>query len=78
MEEIQRKIKSNLTGRRFGRLVVLAGLRNEKGALVWQCKCDCGNETYAKTGALNTGTKKNCGCMSRERDRDRQGSVLGD
>ena len=36
--------KINLTGRRFGRLVVLCE-GNKKGKnTTWHCKCDCGKE----------------------------------
>lgn len=56
----------DLTGRRFGRLIVLRkvtvpGARNA----MWECRCDCGALT---TGAgANLGkTKFSCGCMQSE------------
>jgi hypothetical protein len=34
----------DLTGKRFGRLVVLrkADKRRPDGTILWQCQCDCG------------------------------------
>jgi hypothetical protein len=29
----------------------------------WLCKCDCGNEVVASTGALRGGKHKSCGCI---------------
>ena len=57
----------DLTGQRFGRLVVIkfAGsdcYRQTK----WVCKCDCGNETIVNGKYLKDGTTKSCGCLSRE------------
>jgi len=55
----------DLTGRRFGRLVVIkfAGIRT-KGS-VWLCRCDCGNERIVRRINL-FGKTKSCGCLARE------------
>ena len=56
----------DLTGRRFGKLVVLehAGKRVEKRKTpVWRCKCDCGKEIVVAGGNLRTGHTKSCGCL---------------
>ena len=47
-------MKQDLTGKRFGRLVVIedAGL-DKHSHRVWKCKCDCGNIHYATTSDLN-------------------------
>lgn len=54
----------DLTGQRFGRLVVigLAGERNSSGGLKWVCKCDCGTETVVSGYQLQSGRTKSCGC----------------
>lgn len=51
----------DITGQRFGRLVVecLVG-KGERGFL-WKCKCDCGNTKIAPIVALHRGTSS-CGC----------------
>lgn len=58
----------NLTGKRFGKLVVIktAG-KTKNGAYLWQCKCDCGNEIIANVGNLKNGHTKSCGCLRVDR-----------
>lgn len=61
--------KLNLTGQRFGRLVVIkeAG-RSSDGRVRWLCKCDCGNYTSTpSTKTLRNRTCRSCGCIERER-----------
>ena len=56
------------TGQRFGKLTVLA--QAERGRLkkvLWQCRCDCGNELNVVSGALVTGNTTSCGCYLKER-----------
>ena len=54
-----------MIGKRYGRLVVIAQAGSDNGRL-WACKCDCGNETIAKTGHLNAGQVRSCGCLAVE------------
>lgn len=60
----------DLTGQRFGRLIVLQRLENHVDAngqrSRWLCRCDCGNETIADGGNLRRGIKKSCGCLQKE------------
>lgn len=60
--------KIDLTGKRFGRLVVLeqAG-KTDRGAYLWLCQCDCGNTTVTKSGNLISGHTKGCGCLRGKR-----------
>lgn len=56
--------KKDLTGRRFGRLMVEGPVvKNRVGR--WQCRCDCGTEKIISGGSLNSGSKS-CGCLQRE------------
>ena len=60
--------KINLTGQRFGRLVVVEEVPNYKsGRVTWKCKCDCGNITYCNTSNLRSGTSTSCGCLRHEK-----------
>ena len=53
----------DLTGRRFGRLVVIRWVGNNKrGRALWLCRCDCGAETVVSAGHLLNGNTKSCGC----------------
>ena len=55
------KIK-DLTGQRFGDLVVLEITPERKNRqVVWKCQCDCGNITYVVGQALRSGHTKSCG-----------------
>ena len=49
----------DITGQRFGMLVVLKELGNRKVL----CKCDCGNEKIVNKGHLLHGEIKSCGCL---------------
>lgn len=54
----------DLTGQRFGRLVVLE--RNYRSG--WICKCDCGNlKAPVASQSLMRGDTKSCGCLKKER-----------
>lgn len=48
----------DLSGKRFGRLVVLEYLGYSK----WRCVCDCGKEKHVKGDALKSGRTVSCGC----------------
>lgn len=65
------KYPKDLTGIRFGRLIVLnkAGVKNvgKRGSKSqWLCKCDCGNEKIVLRNSLVSGNTHSCGCMEKE------------
>lgn len=53
----------DLTGKRFGKLTVIKmhDQRNEKGEILWLCKCDCGEERLSISGSLQHGGNTTCG-----------------
>jgi hypothetical protein len=55
----------DLTGQRFGRLVVRgrAPSRNKYGDAYWLCQCDCGGNKEASTHSLRRGKAPSCGCL---------------
>ena len=57
----------DITGQRFGRLVVLHRDESKpKGhghKAYWICKCDCGNIKSIKGESLRRGLTKSCGCL---------------
>lgn len=63
----------DLTGQRFGRLVVIeyAGQIKFNGSgktkRQWLCKCDCGNTKVITGCSLTNGTTKSCGCFAHEK-----------
>lgn len=79
------KKRLDLTGRRFGRLIVLGedpepyispkGIKTRR----WRCRCDCGNEIVVLQNALTS--KKDpttsCGCSRRDYGEDLTGQRFG-
>ena len=55
----------DLTGQRFGRLVVIERAKNRdlSNKIMWHCVCDCGNFVDVITGSLKNGNCKSCGCL---------------
>jgi hypothetical protein len=53
----------DLTGQRFGKLVVIERSENKKSWTMWKCKCDCGNEKITYATHLTNGNIISCGCM---------------
>lgn len=58
----------DLTGKRFGRLVVLSsdGYCAKSHSFKWICLCDCGKTKTVLGGNLKTGKTVSCGCYSSE------------
>ena len=56
----------DLTGRRFGRLVVVEKHGHKGKAVTWLCKCDCGSEVIVRGKDLCGGLTRSCGCIHRE------------
>lgn len=57
----------DLTGQRFGRLVVNKHVgKNKHGKYIWLCKCDCGKEKVVIGSNLKNGNTKSCGCITKE------------
>lgn len=56
----------DLTGRRFGRLVVLKrGNNDSSGGPAWVCICDCGNTKVVSGSELRRGRTQSCGCLQK-------------
>ena len=66
----------DLTGQRFGRLVVLGnsnrGERSKNRHAFWKCKCDCGKEVVIPSNNLMSGGTKSCGCLLQETAHNQQ------
>lgn len=61
----------DMTGKRFGRLVVIGQVPNpnrttKEVKFLWKCLCDCGNETITRASNLRGGDTKSCGCILTE------------
>ncbi len=64
--------RSDLNGKRFGRLVVIGEAeKHQSGMRTWICKCDCGNITNPITQSnLTTNRTKSCGCLRKDKLRE--------
>lgn len=56
----------DLTGERFGRLIVLGLDKINNGKSYWKCRCDCGAEKIIVSHGLRSGSTRSCGCYNRE------------
>lgn len=57
----------DLTGQRFGRLVVKQrGYKENYHNAVWECVCDCGKSTVVAGNHLTCGHVLSCGCLGKE------------
>lgn len=63
---IPKQVK-NISGERFGRLVVTAlnGI-NKRREAVWLCQCDCGEQRLVRGVGLRSGHHRSCGCLHTE------------
>lgn len=57
----------DMTGERFGRLLVVARAENRGTVAAWRCLCDCGQEVIRTGGGLRLGQSLSCGCLRREK-----------
>jgi hypothetical protein len=70
---------NDLTGKRFGKLLVTArGHNTEQGRATWLCACDCGNTKAVQAVNLTRtrGTTRSCGCTQIE-SRKANGDLIG-
>lgn len=60
----------DLTGQRFGRLVVLYKSKSDKPSYPrWICICDCGEQKNVRQAHLRGGSTNSCGCLLKETKR---------
>jgi hypothetical protein len=57
----------NEVGNVYGRLTVLKETGRKRGAVLFLCKCECGNEKEITGGDLRSGKVHSCGCYKIEK-----------
>lgn len=62
----------DITGQQFGRLRVIRPAEFGDTNEYWLCMCECGNEVVRTKSALLKGTTESCGCLRKERQREKQ------
>lgn len=61
-----------MTGKKFGRLLVLSRAGRTVGRLAtYWCKCDCGTEKVISGDSLRRGSTRSCGCLMRKASGER-------
>jgi len=57
----------DLTGKRFGRWTVIKRASSRKignkPAILWKCRCDCGEFREVLGSSLRSGVSRSCGCL---------------
>ena len=64
-----KKLLNDLTGQRFGRLVVIGVDDRGTRKTYFNCQCDCGNVKSVRADSLIAGMIRSCGCLKKEQDR---------
>lgn len=58
---------ADLTGMRFGKLVVLRPTDTRRRSnILWECQCDCGRKHLVARVDLRRARVQSCGCMKQE------------
>lgn len=55
-----------MTGKRFGRLMVIAKNDSTGERSTWECVCDCGNKATVRGDSLKSGNTQSCGCLHKD------------
>jgi len=63
--------RKTLIGQSFGHLIVVGEAVTKNGRYYWPCRCVCGREISVRSDALIRNKQVSCGCVSREKARER-------
>jgi len=72
-------LRKDISGKRFGKLVVVSPAGSDKNGAKWLCECDCGNTSIVRGKNLRRGLTGSCGCdrgVSRRRTKG-YGQIIG-
>lgn len=58
--------RHDLTGRRFGRLIVIESAGRKGKSWLWVCLCNCGGKKNVRTDHLLREATRSCGCLAQE------------
>lgn len=57
----------DITGRRFGRLLIVKLVGTGTHGAIWHCLCDCGNWFNSRGDVIKSGSTLSCGCYNLDR-----------
>lgn len=56
----------DISGKRFGRWVVLRRVPSQNARTVWECRCRCGTVAVVGSKELRNRQSRSCGCLKRD------------
>lgn len=56
----------DMTGERYGRLIIIKRIGTKRNSPLWLCNCECGNQYEGTSNALRSGNTESCGCIHKE------------
>ena len=62
----------DITGQRFGRLIVIERSTKRGKQVYWRCMCDCGDVSVVRGSCLRCGNTKSCGCLNLQKMNERR------
>ena len=61
----------DLTGHKFGRLIVVSFAYKRYACSHWNCLCECGGTAVCRSSSLKDGYSQSCGCIIRKHGKTR-------
>lgn len=62
LDRIRESNYKDLSGQRFGKLIVVRDVGRKYGKVLYECQCDCGNTITGTAGDIRQGKYVSCGC----------------
>lgn len=69
-DSISDRCISDISGKKFGSLLVLNRTKSHKNRAMWECLCDCGNMCVVCGKYLRSGKTTSCGCVKSSAERN--------
>lgn len=66
-EKVSERQLIDISGLRFGRLIVKDRCEKQGKVVYWNCLCDCGKTVEVSSQNLRYGQTQSCGCLQREK-----------
>jgi hypothetical protein len=67
--------EQDLSGKKFGKLIVIKRAMRTPQHKEWECLCDCGNTVIIRANHLKTGNTTSCGCAKKIQEKINLGNI---
>lgn len=71
LEPLKGKLRQDLSGKKFNRLLVIECVGKRKKSVYYKCVCECGKEVITTASCIKSGMTKSCGCLHAEANKTR-------